>query len=289
MNRKLCVGKVKLVVIWLLCLLLSTAAFAAGGKKSATVDIPPAPALYAAEPVPLTVTQCGQCHTGEFRAIKNDGARHTFDCQKCHNTFHAFNPKKGGWDALMPKCASCHAEPHGKAATDCLGCHANPHAPKKVAMDARLINACPTCHVQPREQLVKFPSKHSRLGCEKCHTSHGFKPSCFTCHEPHMPNQPLESCTRCHAVHKPVQVTYGKEVPPATCGACHAKVFDTWSKTPSRHGKVSCVTCHRDKHRFVPKCTECHQNVHDQGILQRYPNCLTCHLDVHDPPVTAGK
>ncbi len=289
MRRKHCVGKVEIVVMWLLCLLVSTTVFAAEGKKTATVSIPPMPELYVTEPQPLTATQCGQCHIGIFRNIKNDGARHTFDCQKCHNTFHAYNPRKGEWDAIMPKCASCHAEPHGKAVIDCLGCHANPHAPKKVAMDARLINACPTCHAQPKEQLVKFPSKHSKLGCQTCHTSHGFKPSCFTCHKPHTADQPLSSCTGCHPVHKPTQVYYGNDVSPATCGACHSMVFAKWQKSPGRHGKVSCVTCHKEKHRFVPKCIDCHQNIHSQGILQRYPNCITCHLDAHDPPVTSGK
>jgi hypothetical protein len=270
-------------------LLMAHATFAAEAKKVATVDIPPAPALYAAEPVPLTVTQCGQCHTGAFRNIKNDGVKHTFDCQKCHTTFHAFNPRKGGWDALMPKCSSCHAAPHGKAITDCLGCHANPHAPKKIAMDARLINACPSCHTEPQQQLVQFPSKHSKLGCQKCHTSHGFKPSCFTCHKPHTEGQALSTCTTCHPVHKPKQVFYGKDVPPATCGACHTEVFAKWQKTPSRHGKVSCAACHKEKHRYVPKCSECHPKIHNPSFLQRYPNCLTCHLDVHDPPAGMGK
>ena len=132
------------------------------GKKVATVNIPPAPALYATEPQPLTVTQCGQCHPGVFANLKNDGGKHQFDCQKCHTTFHAYNPKKGGWDALMPKCASCHADPHGKAITDCASCHTNPHTPRKVAM-AALVNACATCHAAPKEQLVKFPSKHTKL------------------------------------------------------------------------------------------------------------------------------
>jgi hypothetical protein len=289
MRRKDCVGKVEIVVMWLLCLLVSTTVFAAQGKKIATVSIPPVLALYSTEPQLLTATQCGQCHIGIFRNIKNDGGRHTFDCQKCHNIYHAYNPRNGNWDAIMPKCASCHAEPHGKAVTDCLGCHANPHTPKKVAMGERLINACPTCHPKPKEQLVQFPSKHSKLGCQTCHTSHGFKPSCFTCHKPHTAGQPLSSCAGCHPVHKPTQIYYGKDVPPASCGACHDKVLAKWNKTPSRHGKVSCVTCHKEKHRFVPKCTDCHQNIHSQGILQRYPNCLTCHMDAHDPPVTSGK
>lgn len=275
--------------VQLAALALAALSFAGEGKKIATVNIAPVPELYTTEPAPLTPNQCGQCHSGEFRNLKNDGGKHRFDCQKCHTTFHAYNPVKGGWEALMPKCSSCHAEPHGKAITDCAGCHANPHTPRKVAMDKRLVNACPDCHATPKEQLVNFPSKHSKLGCQTCHTSHGFKPSCFTCHKPHNEGQELATCTKCHAVHKPLQVTYGTDVPAVTCGSCHGTVYAKWQKTPSKHGKVNCVTCHAAKHRFVPQCTQCHPAPHKQEILSRFPKCLACHLDVHDLPVMQRK
>jgi hypothetical protein len=270
-------------------LALAAFAFAGDAKKTATVTIPPAPELYANDPQPLTVTQCGQCHPGTFSNVKNDGAKHRFDCQKCHSSFHAYNPKKGNWDVIMPKCSSCHAEPHGKALTDCASCHANPHTPKKVAMETRLLNACPECHAAPKEQLVKFPSKHSKLACQKCHTAHGYKPTCFTCHKPHHEGQEVTTCTKCHSVHKPLQITYEKDAPAATCGSCHGKVYAKWQKTPSRHGKVNCAACHHLKHGYVPKCTECHAAPHKKEFLSRYPNCLTCHLDPHDPPAKQGK
>ena len=264
-------------------------AFAAEGKKSATVAIPPAPGLYATDPQPLTVNQCGQCHPGTFGSLKNAGGKHQFDCQKCHTTFHAYNPKKGGWDALMPKCASCHTEPHGKTITDCSSCHVNAHAPKKIPMEAALINACPTCHTSPREQLTKFPSKHTKVSCQKCHSTHGYKPSCFACHKPHHEGQELPTCLKCHPVHKPLQITYEKDVPAVTCGSCHQKVYSTWQKTPSKHGKVNCATCHHSKHRNIPKCGECHGTPHTKEFHVRFPNCLSCHLDVHDLPVKQAK
>ena len=263
---------------------LAAVSFAGEGKKIATVTIPPAPELYATEPQPLTVSQCGQCHPGVFKNIKTDGGKHQFDCQKCHSTFHAYNPKKGGWEAIMPKCSSCHAEPHGKAVTDCAACHTNPHTPRKVAMDATLMKACATCHPGPNEQLTMFPSKHTKLGCNKCHTSHGYIPTCFNCHKPHFEGQKIEACATCHSVHKPLQITYGKDTPANSCGACHSKVYAKWSKTPSRHGKVNCATCHKEKHRYVPKCSECHPTVHWKDLMKQYPNCLSCHIDVHDPP-----
>lgn len=275
--------------VLLAALALAVAAFAGEGKKVATVTIPPAPELYAAEPQPLTVNQCGQCHPGVFRNLKNDGAKHQFDCQKCHTTFHAYNPKKGGWEALMPKCSSCHAEPHGKAITDCLACHSNPHAPKKVAMDARLVSACGTCHAGAKQQLDAFPSKHTKLGCNRCHTSHGYKPSCFNCHKPHHEGQELATCAKCHPVHKPRQITYEKDSPAVTCGSCHGQIYGTWQKTPSKHGKLNCAVCHHTKHGYVPQCTECHAAPHKPFILNRFPKCLTCHLDVHNPPTKQAK
>ncbi len=268
---------------------LAAQASAGDGKRGATVAIPPTPEIYATEPPPLTISQCGQCHPGIFGNLKNDGAKHRFDCQKCHSTFHSYNPKKGGWEALMPKCSSCHAEPHGNKVTDCANCHANPHTPKKVAMETRLVNACPDCHAAPKEQLVKFPSKHAKLSCQKCHTSHGYKPSCFTCHKPHHEGQELATCAKCHPVHRPLQITYGKDAPAVTCGSCHGKVYAKWQSTPSKHGKVNCATCHHSKHRTVPQCTECHGTPHKQEIHNRFPKCLSCHLDVHDLPIMQKK
>jgi hypothetical protein len=276
-------------VVFLLIGTVAMTAAAAEGKRVATVSIPATPELYAVEPQPLTVNQCGQCHPGAFRSLKVDGAKHRFDCRKCHSVFHAMNPKKGGWDAMMPKCASCHAEPHGKAITDCTNCHTDPHAPRKVPMDARLLNACVGCHPGPKAQLVQFPSKHSKLGCQDCHTSHGFKPSCLKCHEPHEKGQDAGTCSKCHSVHQPLQVTYADNTPAASCGACHDSIVSKWRKTPSKHGKVNCATCHRAKHRFVPQCTECHPAPHKKEILSRFPSCLACHVDVHDLPVKQGK
>jgi hypothetical protein len=277
------------IAVQLAALALAALSFAGEGKKIATVTIQPTPELYSVQPQPLSVNQCGQCHPGIFTNLKESGAKHRFDCQKCHSTFHSYNPKKGGWDAIMPKCSTCHADLHGKAFSDCASCHANPHTPKKVAMETRLLKACGECHAGPQEQLVKFPSKHSKLGCQKCHTSHGYKPSCFDCHKPHHEGQELATCTKCHSVHKPLVITYGTDVPAVTCGSCHGKVYAKWQKTPSKHGKVSCVTCHYSKHRFIPQCTECHGTPHKAEIHSRFPKCLSCHIDVHDPPIMQRK
>lgn len=255
------------------------------GGKIATVTIPPTPSQYAVEPQPLTASQCGQCHPGLFRNLKDDGGRHRFACQNCHNTFHAYSPRKGNWDAIMPKCASCHEAPHGPKVTNCTACHSNPHAPKKIAGSAQLATACFDCHGSVRDQLVKNPSKHTKVACMSCHTSHGSIPSCFSCHKPHVEGQALTTCIPCHPVHQPLKVTYGRDVPSRTCGSCHAKEFKATSKDTSRHKKVACVTCHKDRHRYIPQCSDCHGLPHQKVIHDKFPKCLTCHIDVHDMPV----
>jgi hypothetical protein len=42
------------------------------------------------------------------------------------------------------------------------------------------------------------------------------------------------------------------------------------------------VQCHKDKHKMVPDCSQCHQVKHPAGILKKFPNCLTCHNHPHD-------
>ena len=265
------------------------AAFAAEGNGKLKVQIPTDPQLYSKAPQPLTVEQCAQCHPSVFQNIKENGGKHRFDCQRCHSTFHVYNPKKGNYDAIMPKCDACHDQPHGAKVTDCLSCHANPHTPRKVAMSATLANACTQCHQGPQEQLTKFPSKHSKVACSICHTGHGLKPSCFNCHKPHLAGQEVTTCTTCHPVHRPLQVTYPDDTAAALCGVCHTKVYGTWQKTASKHATVNCALCHHTRHKYKPQCTECHSAPHPAGILARYPKCLTCHLDVHDLPVGPKK
>lgn len=258
---------------------------AAQDKKIATVSIPATPEQYAVEPQPLTANQCAQCHTTPFRNLKDNGGNHRFSCQNCHNQFHAYNPRKGNWDAIMPKCSSCHELPHGSRFGDCSACHANPHSPRKISSTPLLINGCFECHGSVRDQLVKYPSKHTKVPCTTCHTSHGFKPSCFTCHKPHTDGQTLITCLQCHLVHQPLRITLRRDVPSNTCGSCHTKVFKKLTNSTSKHRTVACVTCHKDRHKYVPQCSDCHGKPHKQAIHDRFPRCLECHMDVHDMPV----
>lgn len=282
-------GKIILSGILMILALTGLSLGAAGDGKSATVTIPVTPELYATQPKPLTPDQCGQCHPGLFQNLKDSGGKHRFACQKCHSTFHAYNPIKANWAAIMPKCGTCHEKPHGPKITDCAGCHSNPHAPKKISATAQLTTACFDCHGAVRDELIKFPSKHTKVACATCHTSHGYKPSCFACHKPHEKGQAITTCITCHPVHRPTQIVYGKNVPSATCGSCHGQIYNKLVKGVSKHKAVACVTCHKDRHRFIPECTSCHGKPHQTVLHDKFPRCLTCHVDVHDLPVMPAK
>jgi len=262
------------------------------GKRSsapvATVQIPKQSEIFATDPAPLTVTQCGQCHPAAFQDIKKEGGRHTFTCQNCHQRFHNYNPRKNNWDEIMPKCSACHSPatvPHAQVFNQCAECHSNPHAIRNIPMSQKLLASCAICHTGPPAELKQFPSRHTNLSCADCHTRHGSIPSCNLCHKPHYEGQEFKTCaSECHPVHKPKEIAYTKDVGARTCGACHDGVYATWTKTPSRHGTVNCAACHT-KHGYIPQCTDCHGLPHSKQLHERFPKCLTCHQDAHNPPV----
>lgn len=240
---------------------------------------------YEMEIKPLTPDECARCHFSIFSQIKNEGGKHKFDCVNCHVKFHAYNPRKQNWDDIMPKCKTCHGLIHGEKFSNCSQCHNNPHAPKtQMAMTPEFTKACAECHAKVADVLVKNPSKHTKVACSMCHhTKHGYIPSCMECHKPHTAKQTVKECLSCHPVHSPLIIKYTETVPNEVCGSCHGKVFETLTSSKSKHRNVACAKCH-SKHRYIPKCEECHGKPHGEGLLKKFPNCLQCHGDVHNLP-----
>jgi len=245
-----------------------------------------AEAMYRQEPPPLSVIQCAQCHRPIYKKLQKAGGRHRFACTNCHTKFHSYNPTQHNWRAIMPKCSQCHKEPHGPKFTKCLKCHQEPHTPLVVPMTNYVSKSCKGCHTGQTKQLTKYPSAHTDLECSACHDKHGFIPSCFKCHEPHIKGQTVKECKSCHPVHKPLQIQFkDKKVANAkACSACHDTEYDKWSRTKSKHGTVECIRCHT-KHGEIPQCTRCHTSPHPANLLAKFPRCLDCHMDVHDLPV----
>jgi len=262
-------------------------ALMAGSAAAETVKIPHTPEMYKDTPVALQPVQCGQCHVVQFKNLQDDGRKHQFACQNCHTKFHAYNPRKSNYDAIMPQCKNCHlTPPHGDKFLDCLTCHSNPHTPRSVALNKHLEENCGNCHTEEGQQLQQFPSKHTEQGCTACHANkHGVIPTCFNCHEPHIPGQTFEDCKTCHNPHKPLQIMFhGEETKVDTCQACHEEVYGKWSHTPSKHGTVNCTRCHV-AHGKIPECTMCHGLPHSEALHKLTPRCLDCHLDVHNLPI----
>jgi hypothetical protein len=246
--------------------------------------------LYDADVKQLTPEECARCHYSVFSEIKKEGGKHKIDCVQCHTVFHAYNPKKQNWDQIMPKCQTCHGNIHGEKFVACAQCHTNPHAPKtQMAMTADFAKVCGDCHAKVGQELQANPSKHTKVQCAQCHAQkHGYIPACMQCHKPHSQGQTNEECLACHPAHNPLKIAYPETTKNPVCGGCHSEIYDKVSKTASKHGQVACAKCH-PKHRYIPKCEECHGKPHGEVVLKKFPNCLQCHVDVHDLPSKSGK
>jgi hypothetical protein len=245
---------------------------------------------YDAELTPLTAADCGRCHASVFNQIKTDGGKHKIDCTKCHAKYHVYNPVKQNWNDIMPKCQTCHGLIHGEKFATCATCHSSPHAPKtQMTMSAEMSKVCGDCHAKVGQELQANPSKHTKVECSSCHhNKHGYIPSCMECHKPHSAKQTVKDCLVCHPVHKPLVIKYPDNTANEVCGGCHSAVFGKISNTLSKHGQVSCAKCHT-RHKFIPKCEDCHGKPHGAVVLKKFPNCLQCHVDVHDLPSKSGK
>jgi predicted CXXCH cytochrome family protein len=165
---------------------------------------------------------------------------------------------------------------------DCLSCHKNPHTPKKIVFAGTVTDACTTCHTQQIAQLRENKSRHSALYCSTCHSVHREKPACTKCHKPHSADMPATDCNKCHKAHMPKNVMYSAETPAATCGACHKKALDLLKSSTAKHKNFTCAFCHPDKHKYVPKCQDCHGTPHPAGMHTKFPKCGDCHGIAHN-------
>ena len=240
---------------------------------------------YEVELTPLTPADCGRCHASVFNQIKAEGGKHKIDCTKCHTKFHQYNPVKQNWNEIMPQCKTCHGLIHGEKFAVCATCHSNPHAPKtQMTMSAEMSKVCGDCHTKTAKVLKDNPSKHTKVDCSACHhNKHGYIPSCMECHKPHSANQTVKDCLVCHPVHSPLVIKYPENTANDVCGGCHSAVYSKIKNTSSKHGQVACAKCHT-RHKYLPKCQDCHAKPHGESLLKKFPNCLQCHGDVHDLP-----
>lgn len=261
----------------------ASAEVAEPSAKLATSEIP-APQVYQEKVAPLTTLECAQCHYKVFAEIRDMGGKHQIQCRECHQTFHDLRPGVE-WKDVIPHCTNCHGEIHGKNFLECMTCHTNAHAPinSLVNMEA-LSRDCGACHATQGAEIAQYPSKHATdVACSDCHhTRHGFIPACTECHpEPHTAFVDNAGCGVCHLVHKPLEIAYGADTANNVCSGCHADVNRRLSESSKKHSTVACVSCHENKHRYIPDCSACHQQPHSDSLLKRFAGCADCHGEPH--------
>jgi len=251
---------------------------------------PPTPkSPYEVDIKPLTPDECARCHYAVYNQIKEEGGKHKIDCVQCHTKYHAYNPAKQNWAEIMPKCQTCHGNIHGEKFIACGSCHSNPHAPKtQMAMTAEFAKVCGDCHAKVAQEIQSKPSKHTKVQCAQCHhQKHGYIPACAQCHKPHAPVTDKE-CLACHPVHSPINIGYPATTANSICGGCHGQIQQKLEASSGKHRMVPCAQCHT-KHKYLPKCEECHGKPHGEGLLKKFPQCSQCHADVHDLPALSNK
>jgi len=237
--------------------------------------------VASAQPV-LTVDDCAKCHAEQPAQIAANGASHKteIDCQACHEGHRPSSADN------IPQCSNCHeGSAHYEVKEPCLGCH-NPHQPLNVTLAGEHKTVCVSCHAGPNKQMVASPSKHATFACNFCHAdTHGNIPACVDCHEPHEPHSATmtqDNCATCHQAHQPLELTYPATTGSQLCAACHDTVFGMLTVSKAKHSQIACVTCHTDKHKTVPACTDCHGLPHAESMHQRFPKCGECHNIAHD-------
>jgi len=80
----------------------------------------------------------------------------------------------------------------------------------------------------------------------------------------------------------PLVVTYGPDIPPEDCAACHPKPYKLLAASKSKHKNVACVKCHAAKHKAIPQCQSCHGKPHAAAIHKKIKKCGNCHGIAHD-------
>jgi len=80
----------------------------------------------------------------------------------------------------------------------------------------------------------------------------------------------------------PKAVTYAATISNKSCASCHQKAFSLLAASKAKHAKLACAFCHKDKHKAVPKCQDCHGTPHPAGMMAKFGKCGDCHGIAHD-------
>jgi predicted CXXCH cytochrome family protein len=227
----------------------------------------------------VSAALCGSCHEAPTALLAKTGGAHTeVGCAGCHEEH-----------AAVLACADCHdpGETEHYAIDGCVTCH-DPHAPQVEDLSglSNVRPACVSCHASPGQQTADFPSAHSGMGCNECHSQHAQALQCMECHDPHTPNMTYQDCLACHAPHKPTQTDFSGAPATALCASCHQVQVDDIEKRGAAHqSEVSCADCH-GRHPGIG-CTNCHTNHPEAGVAAKM-SCAKCHAPADNPHFAIG-
>lgn len=225
----------------------------------------------------LILADCEKCHRQEFNDLDEAGLAHQTEltCTDCHK---GHRPKS--FDTI-PKCSQCHSGEDHYRLQQCLNCHRNPHRPRQIRLPKKARQECLTCHQAQEQELVRYPSYHSELVCTDCHQYHGQMPSCMSCHQGHNRQMTEAVCQNCHQPHKPLDVSYADTTPSTDCSGCHQQAATDLEQSKRKHRLLKCADCHRQRHKTIPLCSDCHGSPHAEEIVTRFPACGGCHGTAH--------
>ncbi len=190
------------------------------------------------------------------------GAHRATPCNSCHPTSRA---KGERFTFASRRCADCHDDPHAGqfANAACADCHS-----EKAFQPARFD------HDATRLPLA---GAHAKTACASCHRGdrhgvtryHGLDPSCGSCHrdqhEGQFESPPRRSCDDCHELSRFAISAFDHDArtsypltgahTSAGCTDCHHEVNLADGRRISlyRLPDESCVACHREQHRAVPR------------------------------------
>lgn len=236
--------------------------------------------------------KCKDCHTEEgftvftgkstFNHAQTQfpllGKHKKTDCGACHQmgaqveADNVFQDYKG---RNFHECITCHEDVHEtKLGTDCKQCHTEESFQKIMNPD------------KFQHNLTGYPleGKHSTVDCRKCHIAKTTDPL------------PHELCGDCHKDYHEGQFVHANSKP--DCKDCHTLAgFSESSYTIERHQKNSfaltgahqatpCFACHQKNEQWTfsnlgTKCVDCHKNVHESGLDEKYypqQSCDQCHV-----------
>jgi|WetSurSiteA1Bulk_404760.scaffolds.fasta_scaffold13044_2 predicted CXXCH cytochrome family protein len=230
-------------------------------------------------PAQLTTADCIKCHTAVVQTVDSKGAKHktAVSCMDCHKG----HPPMVSKEKIIPLCSACHAGKKHYEIGGCNACHSDPHAPVDMKLGANITGPCLSCHEQQGKEVKDHPTLHSKLFCTTCHKEHKQVPPCLQCHRAHTSEMVNKDCLTCHPAHQPLSITYGPDMSSNFCAPCHQKIANTLTGTTTKHSKLACVFCHKEKHKMVPACESCHGSPHPASMTAKFKNCNACHISAH--------